>query len=78
MILEDQYGVGDVIDTGEAIGTVEEVTLRITRLRDANGVTWYVRNGEIIRIGNRSQGYSHGASSTCRSPTPRTSSGSSR
>ena len=58
MILEDQYGVGDVIDTGEAIGTVEEVTLRITRLRDANGVTWYVRNGEIIRVGNRSQGYS--------------------
>ena len=58
IILEDQYGVGDVVDTGEAIGTVEEVTLRITRLRDANGVTWYVRNGEIIRIGNRSQGYS--------------------
>ena len=57
MIMEDQYGVGDVIDTGEAIGTVEEVTLRITRLRDANGVTWYVRNGEIIRIGNRSQGF---------------------
>ena len=58
MIMEDQYGVGDVIDTGEAIGTVEEVTLRVTRLRDASGVTWYVRNGEIIRIGNRSQGYS--------------------
>ena len=58
MILEDQYGVGDVIDTGEAIGTVEEVTLRITRLRDASGVTWYVRNGEIIRIGNLSQGHS--------------------
>jgi small conductance mechanosensitive channel len=57
MIVEDQYGVGDVIDTGEAVGTVEEVTLRITRLSDANGVTWYVRNGEIIRIGNRSQGY---------------------
>lgn len=58
MIFEDQYGVGDVIDTGEAIGTVEEVTLRITRLRDATGVTWYVRNGEIVRIGNKSQGYS--------------------
>lgn len=58
MIVEDQYGVGDVIDTGEAIGEVEEVTLRITRLRDANGVIWYVRNGEIIRIGNRSQGWS--------------------
>ena len=58
MIAEDQYGVGDVIDTGEAIGTVEEVSLRITRLRDANGVVWYIRNGEIIRIGNRSQGWS--------------------
>lgn len=58
MILEDQYGVGDVIDTGEAIGTVEEVSLRVTRLRDPSGVVWYVRNGEIIRIGNKSQGWS--------------------
>ncbi len=58
MIVEDQYGVGDVIDTGEAIGTVEDVSLRVTRLRDASGVIWYVRNGEILRIGNRSQGFS--------------------
>jgi moderate conductance mechanosensitive channel len=58
MIFEDQYGVGDVIDTGEAIGTVEEVGLRVTRLRDASGVLWYIRNGEIVRIGNRSQGWS--------------------
>jgi small conductance mechanosensitive channel len=58
MIFEDQYGVGDVIDTGEAIGTVDEVGLRVTRLRDANGVVWYIRNGEVIRIGNRSQGWS--------------------
>jgi small conductance mechanosensitive channel len=58
MILEDQYGVGDVIDAGEAVGTVEDVTLRVTRLRDASGIVWYVRNGEIIRIGNRSQGWS--------------------
>lgn len=58
MIVEDQYGVGDVIDTGEAVGTVENVSLRVTQLRDPNGVTWYVRNGEIIRIGNRSQGWS--------------------
>lgn len=58
MIVEDQYGVGDLIDTGEATGTVEEVTLRVTRLRDATGVVWYVRNGEIIRIGNQSQGWS--------------------
>jgi moderate conductance mechanosensitive channel len=58
MIFEDQYGVGDVIDTGEATGTVEEVGLRVTRLRDASGVLWYIRNGEIMRIGNRSQGWS--------------------
>ena len=58
MILEDQYGVGDYIDTGEAVGTVEEVTLRVTRMRDLDGVVWYVRNGEILRIGNRSQGWS--------------------
>ncbi|MGB3827351.1 MAG: mechanosensitive ion channel family protein [Ornithinimicrobium sp.] len=57
MVIEDQYGVGDVIDTGEAIGTVEEVTLRITRLRDAAGVVWFIRNGEIVRIGNKSQGW---------------------
>jgi small-conductance mechanosensitive channel len=58
LLVEDQYGVGDIIDTGEAIGTVEDVTLRVTRLRDASGVVWYVRNGEIIRVGNRSQGWS--------------------
>jgi moderate conductance mechanosensitive channel len=58
MIIEDQYGVGDFIDTGEATGTVEEVTLRVTRLRDPTGVVWYVRNGEIVRIGNQSQGWS--------------------
>ena len=58
MLLEDQYGVGDLIDTGEAVGTVEEVTLRITKLRDASGVAWYVRNGEITRIANKSQGWS--------------------
>lgn len=58
LIIEDQYGVGDVIDTGEAIGTVEDVSLRVTRLRDVTGVVWYVRNGEIVRIGNRSKGWS--------------------
>ena len=58
MIVEDQYGVGDTIDTGEVIGTVEDVSLRVTRLRDRNGVIWYVRNGEILRVGNHSQGWS--------------------
>ena len=57
IILEDQYGVGDVVDVGPVIGTVEEVTLRYTRLRDLSGVVWYVRNGEILRVANRSQGW---------------------
>lgn len=57
MMLEDQYGVGDVVDVGEATGTVEAVGLRITTLRDVNGTVWYVRNGEILRVGNQSQGF---------------------
>ncbi len=57
IILEDQYGVGDVVDLGEASGTVEAVGLRITRLRDINGVVWYARNGEVLRVGNKSQGF---------------------
>ncbi len=57
MLLEDQYGVGDVVDLGEAVGTVEAVGLRITTLRDVHGTVWHVRNGEILRVGNKSQGY---------------------
>ena len=57
MILEDQYGVGDSVDLGEAIGTVEAVGLRVTRLRDVDGTVWYVRNGEILRVGNQSQNW---------------------
>ena len=57
MIMEDQFGVGDVIDTGQAVGTVEDFGLRLTRLRDDNGVVWYVPNGAIQRVGNRSQGW---------------------
>ena len=57
MILEDQYGVGDTVDLGEATGTVEAVGLRVTRLRDVNGTVWYVRNGEILRVGNQSQNW---------------------
>jgi small-conductance mechanosensitive channel len=57
MLLEDQYGVGDVIDTGEAVGVVESVGLRTVTVRDTRGVLWYVRNGEIVRIGNKSQGW---------------------
>ena len=56
MLIEDQYGVGDVVQLGDLVGTVEEIGLRITTLRDDEGVLWYLRNGEIIRVGNRSQG----------------------
>ncbi|ONK14242.1 mechanosensitive ion channel family protein [Streptomyces sp. MP131-18] len=57
MLLEDQYGVGDTIDVGEATGTVLEIGLRVTTLRGEGGATWYVRNGEIARVGNLSQGW---------------------
>lgn len=58
IVLEDQFGVGDVIDVGQASGTVEAVSLRTTRLRDVEGVVWYVPNGEIKRVGNKSQQWS--------------------
>ncbi|MGP4111635.1 mechanosensitive ion channel family protein [Streptomyces sp. 4N509B] len=57
MLLEDQYGVGDRIDVGEATGTVLEIGMRVTTLRGDNGEVWYVRNGEIKRVGNLSQGW---------------------
>ncbi|MDT0377631.1 mechanosensitive ion channel family protein [Streptomyces sp. DSM 42041] len=57
MLLEDQYGVGDRVDAGEATGTVLEIGLRVTKLRGDDGEIWYVRNGEIKRVGNLSQGW---------------------
>jgi len=58
MLLEDQYGVGDVIDVGDAVGTVEEVGLRSVRLRALDGTVWYVPNGEIRRVGNMTRTWS--------------------
>ncbi len=55
ILIEDQFGVGDVVDVGPATGTIETVSLRATRLRDVNGVLWVVPNGEITRVGNYSQ-----------------------
>ena len=55
MLVEDQYGVGDVIDALEVKGTVESVGLRITTIRSDDGTLWYLRNGEILKIGNKSQ-----------------------
>jgi small conductance mechanosensitive channel len=54
IVFEDQYGIGDSVDLGEASGIVESVGLRITQVRDAKGTLWYVRNGEILRVGNSS------------------------
>ncbi|TFD94107.1 mechanosensitive ion channel [Cryobacterium lactosi] len=57
MVMEDQLGVGDVVDLGPATGVVEAVGIRITQVRDVNGTLWFVRNGEILRVGNMSQGW---------------------
>ncbi|MFM9370567.1 mechanosensitive ion channel family protein [Streptomyces sp. Da 82-17] len=55
IMVEDQYGVGDSVDLGEAIGEVEHVGLRLTQVRDLNGGLWHIRNGEIMRVRNDSQ-----------------------
>ncbi|GAA4701083.1 mechanosensitive ion channel family protein [Kocuria gwangalliensis] len=57
MVAEDQLGIGDSVDLGEAIGNVESVGLRVTQVRDVKGTLWHVRNGEILRVGNQSQGW---------------------
>lgn len=58
ILLEDQYGVGDVVSLGDASGTVEDLTLRVTRLRGVDGTVWFVPNGEIRRVGNSSMEWS--------------------
>ena len=55
MLIEDQYGVGDKVDVLDVKGSVEKVGLRITTVRDENGTLWYLRNGEILKVGNLSQ-----------------------
>ncbi|MDA2965870.1 MAG: mechanosensitive ion channel [Actinomycetota bacterium] len=55
MLVEDQYGVGDKVNVLEVQGVVETVGLRITTVRDAKGTIWYLRNGEILKVGNKSQ-----------------------
>ena len=55
MLVEDQYGVGDEVDVQEVKGIVESVGLRITTVRDESGTLWYLRNGEILKVGNKSK-----------------------
>lgn len=57
IVAEDQIGIGDMVDMGLATGVVEYVAVRITHVRDVNGTLWYIRNGEVTRIGNMSQGW---------------------
>jgi small-conductance mechanosensitive channel len=56
MLVEDQLGVGDYVDMDVASGVVEAIGLRVTELRGKDGTVWYVRNGEVLRLGNFSQG----------------------
>jgi small-conductance mechanosensitive channel len=55
MLIEDQYGVGDSVDVLDIEGVVEKVGLRVTTVRDGQGTLWYLRNGEILKVGNQSQ-----------------------
>ena len=57
IIFEDQYGIGDAVRINEVEGVIEDVGLRVTRIRDWNGVAWYLRNGEITKVGNVTQGW---------------------
>ncbi|GAA4881296.1 mechanosensitive ion channel family protein [Saccharopolyspora cebuensis] len=59
MMTEDQFGVGDVVDVGDAVGTVEAMTMRITKIRDLDGNLWHVRNGEIMRVCNMNQDWAN-------------------
>ncbi|MFC7342914.1 mechanosensitive ion channel family protein [Saccharopolyspora griseoalba] len=59
MMVEDQFGVGDVVDVGDAVGTVEAMTMRVTKIRDLDGNLWHVRNGEIMRVCNMNQDWAN-------------------
>jgi moderate conductance mechanosensitive channel len=55
VLADDQYGVGDDVDLGHAIGTVERVTLRTAMVRDGEGRVWYVPHGNVLRVANLSK-----------------------
>jgi small conductance mechanosensitive channel len=69
ILLEDQYGVGDVVDVGDASGSVVDMGLRVTTLRSLDGTLWYVRNGQILRVGNSSQSWAYVVVDTPLPPT---------
>ncbi len=57
MVFEDQMGVGDLVTVGTITGTVEDVGIRVTRVRAGDGTLWFIRNGEVLTLGNASQGW---------------------
>lgn len=57
MVFEDQVGVGDIVTIGDVTGTVEDVGIRVTQLRALDGTLWFMRNGEVLSLGNASQGW---------------------
>jgi len=69
ILIEDQYGVGDNVDVGDAQGTVVDMGLRVTTLRSLDGTLWYVRNGQILRVGNSSQSWAYVVVDTPLPPT---------
>jgi moderate conductance mechanosensitive channel len=69
ILLEDQYGVGDFVDVGDASGSVVDMGLRVTTLRSLDGTLWYVRNGQILRVGNSSQSWAYVVVDTPLPPT---------
>jgi small conductance mechanosensitive channel len=69
ILIEDQYGVGDNVDVGDATGTVVDMGLRVTTLRSLDGTLWYVRNGQILRVGNSSQSWAYVVVDTPLPPT---------
>ncbi len=70
--IEDQYGIGDTIEVGDTVGVVQSLGLRITRMVDEHGTIWYVRNGDITKVGNRSQGDYVAPPAEPRTPAPTT------
>ncbi len=63
LTMEDQFGIGDTITVGSITGAglitgvVEDVSLRVTRVRAADGSIWYVPNGDIRELSNASRGW---------------------
>ncbi len=59
LTVEDQYGIGDTVTIGSVTGVVEDLTLRVTRLRASDGTVYFLANGDIRQLANTSRGWAH-------------------